>query len=60
LNKPSKRDIHHSEAIFRFIEKKRRLNSTESETPFKNYLKIDNTNLPPDEAAMQIKKVFML
>ena len=60
LNKPSKRDLHHSEALFRHIENKHRLNSTDGEVPFENYLKIDNTHLPPDEAAMKIKEMFAL
>lgn len=60
LNKPSKRNLAHSEAIFRELEAKHRLNSHENEVPFENYLKIDNTNISPDSVAMRIKKHFAL
>jgi len=59
-NKPSKRNIARSEALFRNIERRHRLNSSDSEVPFRNWLKIDNTHLPPDETAMQIKETFAL
>jgi len=60
VNKPTKRDIQKSEEVFRNIEAKHRLNSIDGETPFQNYLKIDNTNLPPNEVAMKIKETFGL
>ena len=60
LNKPSKRDLNHSEALFRNIEANHRLNSNDGEIPFKNYLKIDNTNLSPRKTAERIKEKFAL
>jgi hypothetical protein len=61
LNKPSKRDIQASEELFRWLESDNRFNSIEDEIlPFKNYLKIDNTNLQPEDVAAIIKDTFML
>ncbi len=59
-NKPSKRNIQHSEELFRNLESKYRLNSRDGEIPFEPYLKIDNTNIPADEVALKIKKAFAL
>lgn len=59
-HKPSKRNIEESEELFRSLEAKHRLNSTGDETPFKNYFKIDNTNIPPAKAALLIKQEFNL
>ncbi|MBR4941219.1 MAG: shikimate kinase [Clostridia bacterium] len=59
LHKASKRDLEWSEAEMRRTSEKYRLNSTEEDKlPFENYLKIDNTNLPPREAAEMIKAHF--
>ena len=45
----------------RSTSEKYRLNSYEGEElPFENYMKLDNTNLPPDVAAMLIKTHFAL
>lgn len=60
LNKPSKRDIEKSEELFRNLEAKYRLNSIDGEIPFKNYFKINNTNIEPNEAAIMIKEKFNL
>ena len=61
LHKESKRDLEWSEAEMRSTSEKHRLNSYEGEElPFENYMKLDNTNLPPDEAAMIIKTHFAL
>ena len=60
LHKPSKRDLIHSEALFRSIEKKHRLNTRDGEIPFNNFIKIDNTHILPDRVAMQIKEKFIL
>jgi len=60
LNKPSKRDIQKSEELFHNLESKHRLNSNDDEVPFHNYLKINNTNLMPNEVAMKIKELFAL
>lgn len=59
-NKPSKRDIVVSEARMLREETKYRLVSNEGEIPFKNYIKIDNTNLEPSEVALMIKERFDL
>jgi hypothetical protein len=37
-----------------------KLVSLDGEMPFENYVKIDNTNLSPDEAAEIIKNRFSL
>ena len=43
----------------RNTSEKYRLNSYDGESlPFENYIKIDNTNLAPDEAAKMIKTHF--
>ena len=60
LNKPSKRDIEKSEALFRDLEVKYRLNSRDGEIPFENYLKIDNTGISPEKTAAIIKETFNL
>lgn len=61
-NKPSKRDIKKSEELFRVLESEHRFNSKdkEGEELFTNYFRLDNTNIPPGEAAMIIKKHFAL
>ncbi len=61
LHKESKRDLDWSEAEMRATSEKYRLNSYEGEElPFENYLKIDNTNLAPDEVAKMIKAHFAI
>ena len=60
LNKPTKRDIEKSEALFRRLEDKYRLNSLPGEVQKQHYLRIDNTHIPPDEAARKIKEIFSL
>jgi hypothetical protein len=60
LNKSTKRDIKHSEGLFRMLESKFRLNSLEGEITKKNYLRINNTNLSPDAVAQMIKDKFQL
>lgn len=60
LNKPTKRNIERSESIFRRLESKYRLNSLENEISKRNYIKIDNSNLPPDIVAQMIKIAFAL
>ena len=59
-NKASKRDIAVSNARLLEHDAKYRLESLPGELPFENYLKIDNTSLPPEEAARQIKEYFGL
>ena len=58
--KPSKRDLAWSRSNLLDAEQKYRLNTAEGETWFENHLKIDNTNLPPDEAADRIIEAFRL
>ncbi len=57
-NKASKRDIEASEGRMIREETKYRLESLEGEIPFKNYIKIDNTNLEPNVVARMIKDRF--
>jgi hypothetical protein len=59
-NKPTKRDIQWSENSFRKLENKYRLNSYENEIQRKNYVKINNTDIPPEEVACTIKDLFKL
>lgn len=59
-NKPTKRDIEHSENLFRRLEEEYRLNSYEGEIKRKNYLRINNTDISPESVAQMIKKVFSL
>ncbi len=58
--KASKRDVAWSRANLLGDAEKYRLNSAECETWFENHLKIDNTNLTPDEAADRIIAAFNL
>ncbi len=60
LNKESKRNIEHSEAEMRATSAKFRLNSYDGEVlPFPNYMKLDNTDIPPDKAAEMICERFI-
>jgi len=62
LAKPSKRDTVASERRLLIMEKKYIMNSSE-EYPFyfdKNYLKINNTDLSPKDAAIKIANTFNL
>ncbi|MDF2686890.1 MAG: family ATPase, partial [Clostridia bacterium] len=54
------RNIEHSEAIFKNLEAKYRLNSIDGEINYKNYIKINNTNISPDKTAAMIKERFGL
>ena len=59
-NKPSKRDFEWSENdILKSVEK-HRLNSNPGEITYKNYLKIDNTNISAEDVAKMIKGRFEL
>lgn len=61
LHKESKRDLERSEAEMRKTSAAYRLNSYDGEElPFENFLKIDNTNLEPEEVAAQIKEHFQI
>lgn len=61
LHKESKRDLAWSEAEMLRTSTNHRLNSRSDEAlPFENYLKLDNTNLTPEEAAEQIQAYFQI
>ncbi len=61
LHKESKRDLKWSEAEMRNTSSQYRLNSYDGEKlPFEHFLKLDNTNLPANEAAKIIKEYFAL
>ena len=58
--KPSKRDVAWSRANLLEDAEKYRLNSDEGEVWFDNHLKIDNTELEPEEAADRIIRTWHL
>ena len=59
-NKASKRDIEVSNQRLINDDNHHRCVSYDGEVPFENYIKIDNTNSPPEKAAMMIKERFNL
>ena len=59
-NKASKRDLEASNRRLIEDDQKYRCESFEGEIPFKNYLRIDNTNIPPEKVASMIKERFGL
>ena len=59
-NKASKRDVQASNNRLINDDKKYRLESLPGEIPFKNYIKIDNSNLSPQDTAKMIKDKFDL
>ncbi len=59
-NKPTKRDIAWSENNFKRTEAKYRLNSLPGEVDFPHFIRINNTDLSPQEAARQIQEAFSL
>ncbi|KRE83015.1 shikimate kinase [Paenibacillus sp. Soil766] len=58
--KPTKRNIEQSELNLKISMEKYRLNSTDGEINKENYIKINNTNLSPEEVANIIKVKFEL
>ena len=58
--KASKKDVAWSRDNLLKDAKNHRLNSDENEVWFENHLKIDNTNLEPDQVADQVIKAFHL
>ena len=60
LNKPTKRDLDKSEELFRKLEEKYRLNSFPGELVKEHYIRINNTNLPPEITAGMICEQFQL
>jgi len=59
-NKPSKRDVERSNRRILEGYSDWRFVSNDGEVPFDNYIKIDNSNLPPDVVAKMIKEKFSL
>ena len=57
-HKPSKRDLEASERRLRADDAAHRFVSLEGEIPFENYIKIDNTDLSPRQAAEMIRERF--
>lgn len=53
-------NLEKSEALFRNLETKYRLNSYEGEIKKTNYIKINNTDLLPEQSALFIKNKFSL
>ena len=61
LHKESKRNLEWSEAEMRKTSAAYRLNSYDGESlPFENYIKIDNTDLTPEETAKRIRTHFAI
>ncbi len=58
--KPSKRNIEESNRELINSSKKYRLESNDGEVFYKKYIKIDNTNISPEEVAKMIKEKFEL
>lgn len=58
--KPSKQNLEFSAHLLRSMDEQHRFESLEGEIPFDNYMKIDNTNLSPDEVAQMIQERFAL
>jgi chloramphenicol 3-O-phosphotransferase len=59
-HKASKGDITMSNARLQGEDMNYRLVSNDGEIPFENYMKIDNSKLPPDAVAEMIKERFAL
>lgn len=59
-HKPTKRNFEFSENDLIQTANRYRLNSYDGEISVKNYLRINNTNLSPEETANQIKDYFGL
>lgn len=59
-NKASKRNLETSRNNILKHDEKYRLESYDGEITFENYIKIDNTNLSPEEVAQRIKERFGL
>ncbi|WP_440896642.1 shikimate kinase [Amphibacillus sp. Q70] len=57
-HKPSKRNLDFSKSLLIEDDKNYRLESNDGEIQFKNYFKIDNSDLEPKQVAMIIKEHF--
>ena len=60
LHKASKRDVEISNRRLLNADRNHRFESYDGEIRFENYIKIDNSELPPDAAAKIIKERFNL
>ena len=60
IHKPSKRDLAWSERRLLEDDRNYRCVSRDGELPFKNYIKIDNSELSPETAARRIQERFDL
>jgi len=56
--KPSKRDCDHAEGLIYRLEEKYRCVSEPGEVPYESYLRLDNSQLSPEEAAEIIADHF--
>jgi chloramphenicol 3-O-phosphotransferase len=59
-NKASKKNVEFSASLILNEDANYRLVSNDGEIPFDNYIKIDNSNLSPDNVAKMIKEKFSL
>lgn len=59
-HKPTKRDIEFSERDLLRTMERHRLNSLEGEIKKEHYIRINNTELSPEETAQRIKETFQL
>ena len=59
-NKPTKRNVEQSKEFLLRAEKKHRCNSYPGEIQEKNYIRINNNNIPANEVAKMIKEKFDL
>jgi len=59
-HKPTKRNLEESEKDLKGSMNKYRLNSENGEIKRKNYARINNTRLSPEETAQKIKEKFLL
>lgn len=59
-NKNSKQDVESSNQRLLHDDARYRLESREGEIPFPNYMKIDNSELPPETVARMIQEHFSL
>ncbi|MBE9916924.1 AAA family ATPase [Paenibacillus donghaensis] len=57
-HKPTKRNLAFSERDLRETMESHRLNSLEGEVKHPNYMRINNTDLSPEKAALMIKEKF--
>lgn len=60
INKASKRDVETSNQRLINDDLRHRCESYDGEVPWPNYIKIDNSNLSPQEVALKIRDKFQL